>query len=218
MKNRFGILLAVSMVAVSGSCATTPLVSTIGGGASVVAQNAMLPGEKGVAVKGDSPSRELDLADTKTGRQTLVEMYRQRLREIDELKSSVRALEQQQGSLHINNQGLSTQVEELRTELKTEKQERERLQQENQELTARLLEGAVKQAEIERQLLQFKITALKEKRIAMSVPPSSSSSKSNKKEFSGVKPKENVNEHKEEKQEPKHSEESSGEKHKSGEH
>ncbi len=216
MRSRSGILLAVLMVAVSSSCATPSLISTIGGnGSPVVAQNAMLPGEKGVAVKGDSPSRELDLADTKTGRQTLVEMYRQRLREMDELKSNLRALEQQQGSLHINNQELSSQLEELRTELKTEKQERERLQQENQELTARLLEGAVKQAEVEKQLLQFKITALKDKRLAMSASPSSSSSKSSKKENSSItKPKETEGERKEEKP----SEENSGEKHKSGEH
>lgn len=118
-------------------------------------------------VDAQGPARGLDIVDPTGGRLTLVEMHRQTVREVEGLKSELRAQQQQIAALESDATAFGHQMNALREELAQSRSQREDLEKEKQELVAKLLDANFKQVEAERQLLQIKISTLKEKRVAL---------------------------------------------------
>lgn len=143
-----------------GSCAlpSTPDHALPGGGASLPP---VLKREKVPPVGAKAPSRELDLADSSGGRLTLVEMYSQKVRQLEELSSSMRSKAQRIAALESSNAELAAQNEDLKQSVQKEKESRETLEKEVRSMQETLLAAAIKQAETEKELLLLRIAMKK---------------------------------------------------------
>lgn len=126
--------------------------------------------EKLPAVEASSPSRALDAGDPTGGRLTLVEMHHRAMRENEALKSEIRAREQQLAEAESAREAFRARSVELDGEVQKMKRGFEEMSKENLDIKAQLVEAAIRVAELEKQLLQTKIDALKSRKPAAKPP------------------------------------------------
>ena len=143
-----------------GSCAlpSTPDHALPGGGAPL---SPALKRDKVPPASAGAPSRDLDIVESNGGRQTLVEMYTQKVRQLEELGSSLRAKDQRVAAMESSNTELVAQNEELKQAAQKERSLREKLEQEIRSIQESLFAAAIKQAETEKELLQLRIAMKK---------------------------------------------------------
>lgn len=174
MKEKWSIALCVLALAgcvpsarLKQDSPTPTLVSDLGiKSASASARRDKLP-----AVEASSPSRGLDTGDPTGGRLTLVEMHRMAMRENEGLKSDLRARDQQMAETSSSREAYRARSVELESEIQKMKKSYDETMKENQGLKTQLLEAAIRVAELEKELLQVKIDALRTRKPSAKAEP-----------------------------------------------